>query len=137
MFLEILQRYCKLVVLGTLEMPAYPSQSLQSNCWKFSCSSAGKKSVSYLMLFWRYCKDKQTSYSRYFGHAWLHIPKMKVSTCRRRRCLSACKKYTSSLTSFSRYYILKNCAIWFANSILAHNSRIRILPDMGQVIKYQ
>ena len=27
------------------------------------------------MLFWRYCKDMQTSYFWYFGHAWLHTPK--------------------------------------------------------------
>ena len=31
------------------------------------------------------------------------------------------------------YYILKNRAIWFTDSILTHNSRTRILPDMGLV----
>ena len=51
---------------------------------------------------------------------------MIVSTCRRLWCLSAHQKYTSSFTSFLRYYILKNTAIWLANSILAHNSRTRI-----------
>ena len=51
---------------------------------------------------------------------------MIVSTCRRLWCLSAYQKYTSSFTSFLRYYILKNTAIWLANSILAHNSRTRI-----------
>ena len=78
------------------------------------------------MHFWRYRKDMQTSY---FGHAWSHTPKMMVSTCWWLRCLSACEKYTSSFTSFFRYYILKNPAIWLADSILAHNLRIRILPD--------
>ena len=72
------------------------------------------------MLFWRYCKDMQTSYFGYFGHAWLHTPKMIVSTCTRLWCLSVCKKQTSSFTSFLRYYILKNPAVWLADSILIH-----------------
>ena len=62
------------------------------------------------MLFWRYCKNMQTSYFGYFGHAWLNTSRMIVSNCRRLLCLSACQKYTSSLTSFLRYYILKNPA---------------------------
>ena len=44
----------------------------------------------------------------YFGHTWLHTPRMIVSTCRRLWCLSASLKYISSFTSFLRYYILKN-----------------------------
>ena len=40
------------------------------------------------MLFWRYCKDMQT-YFGYFGHVWLYITKIIVSTFRRLRCLSA------------------------------------------------
>ena len=99
----------------------------------FAC----KKSTSPHKRFWRYCKNMQTSYFGYFGHAWLHTPKLIVSTCRRLRCLSACQKYTSSFSSFLRYYILKNPTIWLADSILAHNSRTRILPDMGLVVKYQ
>ena len=39
------------------------------------------------------------------------------------------------MTSFLRYYILKNSAIWLADSILTHNSRTRILPDMRLVVK--
>ena len=46
-------------------------------------------------------------YFGYFGHAWLHSSKMIVSPCRRLPCLSICKKWTSSFTSFLRYYILK------------------------------
>ena len=34
-------------------------------------------------------------------------------------------------------YILKNPEIWLAGSILAHNSRPKILPDMGLMVKYQ
>ena len=83
------------------------------------------------MLFWRYSKDIQTFYFGYFEHAWLHPPKMTVSTCRRLRCLSACQKLTYSLTSLLRYYILKNPAIWLADSILAHNWRTRIFARYG------
>ena len=86
------------------------------------------------MLFWRYCKDIQTSYYGYFEHTWLHTPKMIVSTCRRLRCLSVCQKQTSSIAFSLRYYILKNAAIWLADSILAHNWRARILPDVGLLV---
>ena len=34
-------------------------------------------------------------------------------------------------------YILGNPAIWLADSILIHNSRPRILPDMGWLVKNQ
>ena len=130
-FLEILQRYCKLLFLGTLGIPGYTNPKLiLSTCRKLLCPFAGKKSTSPSMLFWRYWKDIQT-YFGYFGHAWLYTPKMIVPTCGRLRCASACQKWTSSFTSFLRYYILKNLAIWLADSILAHNSRTRILPDMG------
>ena len=88
-------------------------------------------------LWRRYCKDMQTSHFGYFEHAWLHKPKMIVPTCGRLWCLSTCQKYTSSSTSFLRYCILKNPAIWLTDNILAHNSRTRILPDMGLVVKYQ
>ena len=89
------------------------------------------------MLFWRYCKDMQTLYFGYFGHAWLDTPKIIVSTCTRLQCLSACHKYTLLFTSFLRYYILKNPAIRLAYSVLACNLRTRVLPDMGLLIKYQ
>ena len=56
----------------------------------------------------------QTSYFGYFGHAWLHTPKIIKSTCTRLWCLSVCKKQTSSFILFLRYYILKNPAIWLA-----------------------
>ena len=50
---------------------------------KLSCLSAAKKSTSSPKFFWRYCKDIQTSYFRYFELAWLHRLKMIVSTGRK------------------------------------------------------
>ena len=133
-FFDILQRYCKPVVLCALGMSGYAQPNWHYHLVENFCLSAGKKSTSSPLLLWKYCKDMQT-YFGYFGHAWLHSPKMIVSTCRRLRCVSTCKNYTWSLTSFLRYYNLKNPAIWLAKSFSAHNSRSRILPDM--VVKYQ
>ena len=80
-FLELLQRYCKLV-LGTLGMPDYANPKWYYQLAEsFLCLFAGKKSTSPLMLFWRYCKDIQTSYFAHFGHNWLRTPKMIVSIC--------------------------------------------------------
>ena len=41
------------------------------------------------------------------------------------------KRSSWSFTFFLRYYNLKNPAIWFAKSIMAHNLRTRILPGKG------
>ena len=95
------------------------------------------KNQIHLSFFWRNCKDVQTSYFRYFGHVWLCTPIMVVSTRGKLLCSSAGQKYTSSITSFLRYYILKNAATWLAKSTLNHNLRARILPDMGLIAKYQ
>ena len=63
------------------------AQSDTINLWKtfvFIC----RQKINFIpMLFWRYCKDMQTSYFWCFGHAWLHMLKMIVSTCRR-LCMS-------------------------------------------------
>ena len=107
------------------------AELILSTCRKLSCLSSGKKLISPLYFFWRYCKDMQISYFEYFRHAWLHTPKMILSTCRK-YTLNICQK-DLSFTFFLKYYILKNPAIWLADSILANNSRTRILPYMGLV----
>ena len=53
------------------------------------------------------------TYFGYFGHAWLHSPKMIVSSSWRLQCLSACKKI-NSIIQFLEYCILKNPAISLA-----------------------
>ena len=102
---------------GYLGHPGYANQIGTIKLQK-TFEFIGRQKINFTpMLFWRYCKDMQTSYFGYFGHAWLHTPKMIVSTCTRLWCLSVCKKQTSSFTSFLRYYILKNPAIWLADNI--------------------
>ena len=126
-------RYCKdivnwlfLVLWACLATHTQSDTVILQKTFVFICR---QKSTSSPMLLWRYCIDMQT-YFGYFGHAQLHSPKMVVSPRRRLRCLSACKKQTSSFSSFLRYYILKNSATCLAGSILAHNSRPEILPDV-------
>ena len=87
-------------------------------------------------VFWKYCED-MLSYFGYFGPACLRTPKMIVPTCRTLRYLSAGQKYNSSFTYFLRYYFFKNPAIRLGGSILAHNSRTRILPHKELAMKYQ
>ena len=103
-FLEILQRYCKLVFICRQKINFTP------------------------MHFGRYCKDMQAPYFGYFEDARLATPRMIISTCRKLWFLSASQKQTSSFTFFLRYYMLKNPAIWLTERILVHNSRTRILP---------
>ena len=61
---------------------------------------------------------------------------MIVSLCRRLPCLSACQNILHH-SLFFRYYILMNPKIRLDDSILAHNSRTRILSRMELVVKYQ
>ena len=100
-----------------------------STCRKLLCLSAGKKKSS-PTFFCKHYKDIQISYFGWFGHAWLCKPTIVLSPCRKLQCLSACQKWTSPFISLLRYYILKNPAIWLANSISVHNLRTNILPKM-------
>ena len=58
----------------------HPIKIIVSICSDLSCLSAAKKLHPHAFL--EILQDIQT-YFGYFGHAWLHIPKMIVLTCRR------------------------------------------------------
>ena len=83
--IEILHRHSKLAILGTLGMLDHSIKIMVSIWSKLSCLSIGKNSTltAWGMLFWRYCKDMQTSYFGCFEHASSRTPKMIVSICRR------------------------------------------------------
>ena len=70
-FLEILPRYCKLIILGTLDTWRHtPKVSLSTFIYqlkKLSSLSIAKKSTSVLAFFWRYCKDMQIYLFVFFG----------------------------------------------------------------------
>ena len=97
---------------------------IRSTCRKLSCLSTSKKLTSPPSFFLRYLLQRYVNFL--FWVLWV--------------CLSTHfqnNSITSSFAFFLRYYILKNPAIWLANSILTHNLRTRILPDLGLVMKYQ
>ena len=125
-------RYCKLVILGTLDMPGYAHLKMIVSTYRKLLCLTSKKSTLSPMFSWRYCKDMYINffYFGYFGNVWLRKPKIIVLTCRKLWCLSACQKQTSPFTSSLEYYILRNPAPWLANNILTHQSRTNILPDM-------
>ena len=130
----LLQRSCKPVVLGTLSMPGYAHYKWYYHLIENFYVYLQAKNQLHPPCFYGDIAKIWNLFG-YFGHVWLHSPKMTVSPCRILQCLSACKKQTSSFTSFVRYYNLENPANWLADSILAHNPTLRILPDM--VVKYQ
>ena len=109
-FLKILQRYCKFVLLDTFGMPGYAYPR-----WYYQL--VGNNSV-YLQKKSTPSQNDSINLQKTLMFIWM--PKINLS-----------------FTFFLRYYILKNLAIWLANSILAHNSRTIILPHMGLVEKYQ
>ena len=83
-FLEILERYCKPVVLGNMCKICTTKENL-STCRKRLCLFSGKKANSSPMFFWRYCRDMQTSFFGYFGQTCLqtrNLPKTLMYFCR-------------------------------------------------------
>ena len=59
------------------------------------------------------------------------MSKVLKSIYRKLWCFFICMQKLNLFTSFLKYYILKNPTIWLADSVLVHNSRTRIFPDMG------
>ena len=98
-------RYCKLVILGILGRLATPVKKDSINLLKtlmFPCM----QKINWIPNFVLEISQ------RYYKFFWVlktglakHIKTIKkvVSTCRKFRCLSACKKSTSSLTTFLRH----------------------------------
>ena len=116
--LEILQKCCKLVVLGNLSMPGYAQPK-----WYYQLV---KKFHSYL----------HANLWGTLGMPGCTLPKWKHQLVRKVHVYLHAKNKLHPFTSFLRYYILKNPENWLADSILAHNSRSRILPDVGLVVKF-
>ena len=98
-------RYCKLVILGILRMLATPVKKDSINLWKtlmFPCMQKISRIPNFVLEISQ----------RYYKFFWVlqtvlakHIKAVKkvVSTCRKFRCLSACRKSTSLLTTFLRH----------------------------------
>ena len=76
-FLEILEGYCKIVILGTLGMPDYAHhQKIYHQLVETFCIYLGVKNQLYPQclrdteIIWRYCKDMQTFY---FWILWTYL----------------------------------------------------------------
>ena len=101
-FLEILQRFCEVGILGNFGRPGHAHNDwmvlYRRIVW---CLSTCKKSTSSLLSFLRYWKDIiWTCYFGYFGTAWLWPVKMPQPLW----YLSSFKKSYLSLTYFLKYY---------------------------------
>ena len=136
-FLEILQRYCKLIVLGTLGMPGYKKPQwyyqlvanvrvylLSKNQLLPPCFSGNIAKICKLLIL-RTLGMPGCTHPKVYDqlvedfHAYLH----------------AKNKFYNSLLSWDITF--KRILTWLADSFLAHNSRTRILPDVGLMVKYQ
>ena len=86
------------------------------------------------VLFWRYCEDINFLFCVLWVCLVGHTQNDSINLYKTSMFICMPKKL-SLFTSFLRYYSLKNPAISSADSILAHNSRTRILSDMVLVVK--
>ena len=97
-FLEILQRSCKIVILGTL-CTTSPPKLIKSTCRKFDFCLYAKINFTppfFPEILQRYCKF-------ILGHAWLRPVKTILPACRKLWCVSSCIKLNLSLASFLKY----------------------------------
>ena len=130
-FHVILQRYCKLVIYGTFSMTVYTHpKSYYKHVGNLCVYQQAKTTLcppSFSVDIAKICKLLGF---RYFGHACLWTPKMNNTS------MFIC----ITKINFISHFFLE--ILHFKEShnligILAHNSRIRILPDMGLVMKLQ
>ena len=84
-FLNILQKYYQLPILGVLNMPGHflQKRQCQLNLYKDWFLSACKKWTSFLTSSWRYLKLLQTFYLEYFENASSCPSIMIESPCRK------------------------------------------------------
>ena len=123
-------RYCKLTILGTLSMLGFANPKWYHQLTENFCFINKQNNNFISQVFLEILQRYENFLFGCFRHACLRKHKMIVSTCRTLRCLSTYQIYTSSFTSFLRYYILKYPEIWLVDSILTHNSRTWILPEI-------
>ena len=85
-----------------------------------------KKSKVLIDSFLRYCWSKNPSIWLDESYNWPHPTKSSSL-----RWLSSGKKSKKPINFFQRYWWSKNTAIWLAESILDHNWKTKIFPDVG------
>ena len=127
-FLEMLQRYCKFIILSTLAMPGYAHLKDSINLKKTFVSNWTQKIILQRyanFLFWVLWACLVTQ----ILNDSINLQKTSMSICM--------PKVNFIIHFFLGILHFKESYNFMANSILAHNSRTRILPVMGLVVKYQ
>ena len=103
-FFEILQRYYKLVFLGTV---GWPVKTILPACRKLWCLSSCKNHIYPSPLSWNITKILQTCYFEYFGHASPCPPKAIAPTLE--ILMVICKQKINLIPRFfSAIWLVKN-----------------------------
>ena len=127
-FFEILQRYCKFIILSTLAMPGYAHLKDSINLKKAFVSNQTQKIIFQRyanFLFWVLWACLVTQ----IQNDSINLQKTSMSI--------SIPKVNFIIQFFLGILHFKESCSFMANSILAHNSRTRILPVMGLVVKCQ
>ena len=99
-FLEILQRYCKLVILGTLDMPGYAHlKKIVSNYRELLCLTS-KKSTQSPMFSWRYCKVLYINFLIWVLWVCMAMQTQNDSTNLQKTLMSICMPKTNFIIHF-------------------------------------
>ena len=137
-FLEILRKYCKLVILGALGMPGYAHLKYYYQLVEASLYINWQK-INFIphvfmeillryanLLFWVLCSCLHT-----------HIQYDSSINLQKTLIFIYKPKINFIIHLFFEILHFKEFWNWLANSISAHNSRTGILPDMWLMMKNQ
>ena len=91
---------CKLAVFGTLSMSGYAHPKWYYQLVESFCVYLQTKNQLHPSCFYGDIENNMQTYFGSFRQAWLHSPKMIVSTCRGLSCLSVHKKINFIINLF-------------------------------------
>ena len=122
-FLNILQKYYKFGMLGTLGILGYDHQKWWSYCLEnFDVYLHGKNEFYPSPHSWNIAKILQTCYYGYFGHVWLWL--QQNGDLSLKRIISSCKKSNLSLSIFFKYcWGIANLLFWGLWECLATSTK--------------
>ena len=135
--LNILQRNSKLVILGNLGMPGYVHLKDSINLQKtfaFNC----KQKINFISDVFREKLQRYANFLFWVLWACLVSKTQNDSINLQKTSRSICMPKVNFIIHFFLGILhFKESCNFMANSILAHNSRTRVLPVMGFAVKYQ
>ena len=118
-FLKICQRYCKLVILGTLDMTDYALLKRYYQIGEKFCLS-DRREINFVFHVFLEILQRYANFLFWVLWVCMVTQTQNDSINLQKTLTSICipKKKFSLFTSSLGYYILKNPAIWLANNIL-------------------